>query len=196
VGDDIFLDTPDGRFQYRVSSLGIVEPNDVSVLDATATPTLTLITCYPFWLAGPAPDRFIVRAAEVARLVTTSVHATVQAEVPGPSPDATTVVLPARASDASARVHSWPGLDNDRDEASVRRAIERFRVAYNSRLARRAGGREAEPLVFGSCDVALRREQATAMCMDALPPSEADGVWVFTLRAADEAWSIASVEPR
>jgi sortase A len=26
---------------------------------------LTLVTCYPFYFVGPAPDRFIVRAARV-----------------------------------------------------------------------------------------------------------------------------------
>lgn len=68
LGDDIFLDTPRGRFAYRVSSLRIVGPNDVSVLrSGDAAGTLTLITCYPFSLAGPAPERFIVMATEVVR---------------------------------------------------------------------------------------------------------------------------------
>jgi sortase A len=67
TGDDIYLDTAEGRFHYRVSSLKVVGPDDVSVLEATPVATLTLITCHPFWMIGPAPDRFIVRAAEVAR---------------------------------------------------------------------------------------------------------------------------------
>jgi sortase A len=39
-----------------------VSPKDVSVLDATPTRSLTLVTCYPFYFVGPAPERFIVRA--------------------------------------------------------------------------------------------------------------------------------------
>jgi sortase A len=64
-GDDIFLDTPVGQFHYRVTSLHVVNPHDVSVLAPTNEATLTLITCYPFWVLGNAPDRFIVRAAAV-----------------------------------------------------------------------------------------------------------------------------------
>jgi sortase A len=32
------------------------------VLAATDHDALTLVTCHPFFFAGPAPDRFIVRA--------------------------------------------------------------------------------------------------------------------------------------
>jgi sortase A len=31
------------------------------VLADTELPTLTLVTCYPFYFLGPAPKRFIVR---------------------------------------------------------------------------------------------------------------------------------------
>ena len=41
----------------------IVAPSDVWVLDPTESPTLTLVTCYPFYFIGSAPKRFIVRAA-------------------------------------------------------------------------------------------------------------------------------------
>jgi sortase A len=62
VNDDVFLDTPRQRFHYRVTSLEVVVPRDVSVLAHTDRETLTLITCYPFWVLGSAPDRFVVRA--------------------------------------------------------------------------------------------------------------------------------------
>jgi len=38
---------------------------DLGVLDASRHPELTLITCYPFYYAGPAPKRFIVHARRV-----------------------------------------------------------------------------------------------------------------------------------
>jgi len=62
VGADIEMATPEGSRVFRVSELKIVDPLDVSVLDPTDDTVLTLITCYPFYYVGPAPDRFIVRA--------------------------------------------------------------------------------------------------------------------------------------
>ena len=62
VGDVIRVTTPHGEFEYRVRETLIVNPKDVWVLDSTARPTLTLITCYPFSYVGHAPQRFIVRA--------------------------------------------------------------------------------------------------------------------------------------
>jgi len=61
-GDLIRLITPRGAIEYRVRETLVVEPEDVWVLDPTTTPTLTLITCYPFHYVGRAPHRFIVRA--------------------------------------------------------------------------------------------------------------------------------------
>ena len=65
VGDDIHFDTPPGRFRYRVLRTVVVEPEELWVLDPSAKPTLTLITCYPFRFVGPAPKRFIVQAQRV-----------------------------------------------------------------------------------------------------------------------------------
>ena len=62
TGDAIILATPDGSFTYRVERTVVVDPSDVWVLDATADPVLTLVTCYPFSYIGSAPQRFIVRA--------------------------------------------------------------------------------------------------------------------------------------
>ncbi len=62
IGTDIEMATPQGRRVFRVSELKIVDPLDVSALDPTEGTVLTLITCYPFYYVGPAPDRYIVRA--------------------------------------------------------------------------------------------------------------------------------------
>lgn len=61
-GDDIVLETNGGQFLYRVKSTQIVPPTDTAVLNPTTQPTLTVITCYPFYYLGAAPKRFIVRA--------------------------------------------------------------------------------------------------------------------------------------
>jgi LPXTG-site transpeptidase (sortase) family protein len=47
---------------YRVDRTWVVNPEDVTVLDPTAARSLTLVTCYPFYYVGAAPQRFIVRA--------------------------------------------------------------------------------------------------------------------------------------
>ncbi len=62
VNDEVRIVTPRGEFLYRVKKTQIVDPEDVWVLAPTKTPTLTLITCYPFSFVGHAPQRFIVQA--------------------------------------------------------------------------------------------------------------------------------------
>lgn len=62
VGDKMQLITPRGEFDYAVRQTLIVDPSDLSVLNPTEHPTLTLITCYPFSYIGHAGRRFIVRA--------------------------------------------------------------------------------------------------------------------------------------
>lgn len=66
VGDLILLDRPLGTTAYRVARIHIVEPDAVGVLADTGAPTLTLVTCYPFYYVGPAPKRFIVHAVRNA----------------------------------------------------------------------------------------------------------------------------------
>ena len=64
-GDTIEIETLNGRDRYRVEHTWIVDPTDVSVLDPTPAPSLTLVTCYPFYFVGSAPQRFIVRAVRI-----------------------------------------------------------------------------------------------------------------------------------
>lgn len=59
--DRILLETPAGTYEYRVESTTIVSPSNISVLDPTDNPSVTLVTCYPFYYVGKAPKRFIVR---------------------------------------------------------------------------------------------------------------------------------------
>ncbi len=65
AGDAITLKTRDGDVEYLVESTAVVPPSDVRVLQPTGGHTLTLITCFPFYYLGSAPDRFIVRAREI-----------------------------------------------------------------------------------------------------------------------------------
>jgi sortase A len=66
-GDAVRFVTPDGTFEYEVVDTEVVTPSDTGVLAPAPRPEVTLITCYPFGFVGPAPHRFVVRAARVAR---------------------------------------------------------------------------------------------------------------------------------
>ncbi len=65
VGDVIEVTGHSAVVRYAVTSMKIVEPTDISVLDASDSNTLTLVTCFPFVYVGHAPHRFIVRASEI-----------------------------------------------------------------------------------------------------------------------------------
>lgn len=47
--------------RYRITSIDIVDKADGRLLVDTDDPTITLVTCYPFYFVGDAPRRFIVR---------------------------------------------------------------------------------------------------------------------------------------
>jgi sortase A len=61
-GDPITLETLDGTYRYVVDWAQVVDPDDVGVLAVSSRPELTLVTCYPFYYVGSAPERFVVRA--------------------------------------------------------------------------------------------------------------------------------------
>ena len=66
AGDRVTLQTPMGLYRYVVEWTAVVNPSDTASLKATPDRSLTLVTCYPFRYVGPAPQRFIVRARQVA----------------------------------------------------------------------------------------------------------------------------------
>jgi len=59
VHDTIIIQAPNGIQQFAVRELRIVAPEDLAVLDATQTATLTLLTCYPY---GVDSSRLVVLA--------------------------------------------------------------------------------------------------------------------------------------
>jgi len=67
LGDEIEVETLEGSRIYVVDDLTIVDPSNVSVLAERDLPSVTLVTCYPFYFVGSAPQRFIVRASVSAR---------------------------------------------------------------------------------------------------------------------------------
>jgi sortase A len=63
VGDEVDLMMTATRTAYVVDQIEIVSPDDVRVLQPRSVPALTLVTCYPFYFVGDAPNRFIVHAS-------------------------------------------------------------------------------------------------------------------------------------
>lgn len=64
-GDTLEIITVNRTQTYVVDRLVIVNPEDTSVLGRRRNPSLTLVTCYPFYFVGSAPQRFIVQASIV-----------------------------------------------------------------------------------------------------------------------------------
>ena len=63
--DQIQIQTATGLSHYKVDSVQIVTPRDIDVLAPSAGSAITLVTCYPFYFIGAAPERFIVRAQRI-----------------------------------------------------------------------------------------------------------------------------------
>lgn len=65
LGDRVEMQSVNRKFTYVVDDIQIVSPYDVQVLRPRPRPCLTLITCYPFYFVGDAPQRYVVHAHEV-----------------------------------------------------------------------------------------------------------------------------------
>ncbi|MCA9349616.1 sortase [Candidatus Saccharibacteria bacterium] len=63
IGDNIEINHNSKKYVYQVSEEKIVEPTDISVIQPTADPTLTLITCWPL---GTNWQRLIIHAKQVS----------------------------------------------------------------------------------------------------------------------------------
>jgi len=50
IGDEILVYAGQQVFRYIVRATRIVEPDDLSVMEPTSTPILTLLTCYPYMI--------------------------------------------------------------------------------------------------------------------------------------------------
>jgi sortase A len=173
-GDDIFLETRAGHFHYRVISLRVVGPREVSVIAPTTEDVLTLITCYPFSFLGHAPDRFIVRAARVddravpllaARNLPVSdwLPATVLEGPPLKPPFTSPVVAP------------------DDDQGLVREAVRRYLTTQGLQPAR--------------CRVSVSGDSAGAECepIAQAQPGLQQARRVFALERSNRAWAIRSI---
>ena len=62
AGDQVIFTTADGVFTYSVTSLEIVTPDAISIIDQTADKTATLFACHP---PGSTRERIVVHLALV-----------------------------------------------------------------------------------------------------------------------------------
>jgi sortase A len=63
VGDTVELVTVQETLRYVVDDVQLVQPDNVSVLADRGVPSLTLVTCYPFYFIGDAPQRRIFQCS-------------------------------------------------------------------------------------------------------------------------------------
>ena len=59
-GDEIVVQRSGKKFRYEVTGKKVVDPTDLSVTRQSGDKRLTLITCYPTYYIGPAPERLVV----------------------------------------------------------------------------------------------------------------------------------------
>jgi sortase A len=95
-GDDIFISTRQGKFQYKVDHSMNVDPHDVAVLDPSPDNLLTLTTCTPRFSAA---QRLIV----VSKLQGPAI------EAPPPPPAAPTKIL-AKAGLSGKQAAKGPAI--------------------------------------------------------------------------------------
>ena len=65
MGDEIMIQTAGEVEKYEDTDIKIVPKEDHSVLAPTDEKTLTVVTCYPFYFVGHAPERLIVTALPI-----------------------------------------------------------------------------------------------------------------------------------
>ncbi len=68
LNDRIELETAQGKYEYQVVRVAVVDPDQIEILDSSNKSELTLLTCYPFHYLGAAPQRFIVQSIQSSRL--------------------------------------------------------------------------------------------------------------------------------
>ena len=57
------VETPTRTYLYRIDRVRIVDSDDASSLADTDESSLTLVTCYPFFYIGAAPQRFVAQGS-------------------------------------------------------------------------------------------------------------------------------------
>jgi sortase A len=59
-GDYVLVQRAGRQFRYQVTGKKVIQPDDLAVIQPTPDAQLTLLTCYPTYYIGPAPQRLVV----------------------------------------------------------------------------------------------------------------------------------------
>jgi sortase A len=81
-GDVVLVQRNGKTYRYEVTAKKIVDPEDVSVIRPSKDNRLTLITCYPTYYIGPAPDRLVVFTKMIDQTGASALVKTAQAASP------------------------------------------------------------------------------------------------------------------
>jgi sortase A len=80
-GDEVMVQRGGKTYRYEVTGKKIVNPDDVSVLRQSGDKRLTLITCYPTYFIGPAPERLVVFAKLKEQVPTSNAASAPEAQI-------------------------------------------------------------------------------------------------------------------
>ena len=70
IGDTLEIQLPYGEFSYEIAHTKIVDADDTSIITLqNDNEELVLTTCYPFSYIGNAPDRYIIYAKKLEKLI-------------------------------------------------------------------------------------------------------------------------------
>jgi sortase A len=94
IDAEVYLDVESYSLRYRVVEISVVMPTEIHVLAPTEIPSITLVTCYPFYFLGDAPQRYIVRAELV--------------DAPRATPNGAVVIAAVQLDSTVTRSVSWP----------------------------------------------------------------------------------------
>lgn len=83
MGDEIIFKTRERSFSYLVESIEVVAPTALRVLQSSGGHQLTLLTCFPIYYVGPAPNRLVVRARETSKTPREHPAGETDAQAPG-----------------------------------------------------------------------------------------------------------------
>jgi LPXTG-site transpeptidase (sortase) family protein len=108
TGDTFTVNYDSHQYIYQVTGSQVVEPTDLSVLNQTTTPTMTLITCTP---PGTSWKRLVVSAKQISPVPTTTT-ATAAATTTTKATSAGSS-LPSNSPSLTQQIGSWwHGLTN------------------------------------------------------------------------------------
>ena len=62
IGEPITINANGEVLSYRISDISIVDPANIDTLLPQQNEVVTLVTCYPFYFVGNAPQRYVVQA--------------------------------------------------------------------------------------------------------------------------------------